>query len=203
MKKPLAPRTKAALQAGFIAIGLGILAIPGLGVGLSGTASADATWTSLRVAALEAFTLITANIVMGAFRPFFVRVIKARTAHRLHVGTGIAGFALAVAHGVLAFVFGVVGYRPGLVWVGPAVLVLLAAVIVTALTRRRLRRAWRWIHRVNYLLFAVILAHGLILGYDLGGETLLKICFGIYAAMVAAGLGYRIAALMRRSSADA
>ena len=179
-----------------------MLAIPALAVGLSGTASADATWTALRVAALEAFTLIIANIVMGAFRPFFVRMMKARTAHRLHVVTGIAGFALAVAHGLLAFVFGIAGYRPGLVWVGPAVLVLLAVVIVTALARRRLRRAWRWIHRVNYLLFAVILAHSLILGYDLRSETLLKICFGIYAAAVAAGLGYRVAALMRTSSAN-
>lgn len=186
-------RSRVAWRVGLAALGLVMLVIPPLAVGLSGTVAADALWTTLRLAALEAFTLITANIVIGAFRPALNRLAKPRTMHNLHVTVGLAGFAIALAHGVMVAVFGLAGYQTGPAWLGPVVLVLLAWAILAALARRALRRSWRWIHRVNYLVFAVALVHGLILGYDLGQEVLLKICFGIYAAGVVAGLAYRIA----------
>lgn len=194
-------RNRVAWRVGLAAIGLGMLVIPPLAVGLSGTVSADALWATLRLAALEAFTLVTANIVIGAFRPALNRLARPRTMHHLHVTVGLAGFAIALAHGAMVVVFGLAGYKTGPVWLGPVVLVLLAWAILAALTRRALRRSWRWIHRVNYLIFAVALAHGLILGYDLGQEVLLKICFGIYAAGVVAGLAYRAATAVRRRSA--
>ncbi len=187
-------RKRAAWRVGLAAVGLAMLVIPPLAVRQSGTAATDALWTTLRLAALEALTLITANIVIGAFRPLLNRLARPRTMHRLHLTVGLAGFAIALAHGIMVAVFGLAGYQTGPAWVGPVVLVLLAWAILAAITRRTLRRTWRWIHRVNYLLFAAALAHGLLLGYDLGQQVLLKVCFGIYAAAVAAGLVYRIAA---------
>jgi len=167
-------------------------------VGLSDTVSADPLWTTLRLAALEAFTLISANLVIGSFRPLFNRLARPRTVQRLHVTLDFAAFALALAHGVMAAVFGIAGYQTAPVWVGPAALALLACVIVTALTRRRLRDVWRWVHRLNYAIFAAVLAHGLILGYDLRSGLFLKVCFAVYAAAVAAGLFYRVAASLGR-----
>ena len=116
--------------------------------------------------------------------------------HRLHLTTGLAGFAIAVAHGTMAAVFGISGYSTAPTWVGPAALAVLAISIGTALSRRRFRRTWRWVHRVNYLVFAAVLAHGLTVGFDLRQEVLLKVCFGVYAAVVAAGLVYRVRGLV-------
>lgn len=185
-------RPRAAWRVGLAALGLAMLLVPPLTIRLSGTAATDPLWTTLRLAALVAFTLITANILIGAFRPLLNRLAKPRSMHRFHVTLGLAGFAIALAHGIMITVFGLAGYEPGAVWMGPVVLVLLVWAILTALARRTLRRSWRWIHRVNYLVFAAALAHGLILGYDLGQDVFLKVCFGVYAAAVAAGLAYRI-----------
>lgn len=179
------------------AAALGALAIPPLAVGLSATASTDPLWTALRVTALEAFTLILFNILTGAFRPWLSRWFKARRVHRFHQVTGLVGFALAVAHGAMVFVFGIAGYAPARVWMGPVMLAVLVATILTALRRRRLRTSWRWIHRLNYVVFAVILVHGLSLGADLRAHVLLVVCFGLYAAMVAAGLLYRVSKDLR------
>jgi DMSO/TMAO reductase YedYZ heme-binding membrane subunit len=190
----VAPRAapRLALQAGLVALGLGVVAIPPLVIGLSGTASADVLWTALRLAALEAFTLISASIVLSVFRPLLNRVLKPRTVQRLHMTAGLAGFSLALSHGIMALIFGLSGYSPVPARVGRIVLVVLVVMIATALARRRLRHAWRWIHRLNYLLFAAILVHGLFLGYDLRNGLFLEICFAVYAAVVGAGLAYRL-----------
>lgn len=187
-KQPL----RGLLQAFAVAIALVLLAIPPVTVALSGTGSADALWTILRIAGLLAFTVVFANIVIGAFRPFFNRLAKPRLVHRVHQFTGLAGFSLAVAHGVCVFVFGIAGYRPSAFWVGPAALTVLAIVIATALLRTRFRRSWRWIHRLNYAIFVAALVHGLVLGADLRTDLFLKVCAGIYAAVVVAGFTYRV-----------
>jgi DMSO/TMAO reductase YedYZ heme-binding membrane subunit len=201
MRKPFTGNFRLILQVKAVILALGALAVPPLVIGLSGTASFDALWTTLRLAALEGFTLIFLNIVTGSFRPLFNRVFKARTVQRFHVATGLAGFSIALAHGIMALIYGITGYSATAVWIGPTVLAALILTILTAITRRRLRYVWRWIHRLNYLIFAAVLVHGLILGYDLRGEIFLKVCFGIYAGIVAAGLVYRLSTLSGRKRA--
>jgi len=190
-----------AARIGLAALGLAMLLVPPLTIGLSNGPPSDVLWTSLRLAALEAFTLITANITIGAFRPLFHLVAKPRTIHRLHVTLGLAGFSVAMAHGVMTLVFGIAGYPAAPTWAGPAALAVLALALVTALTRRRFRRTWRWVHRLNYLVFAVVLIHGLLLGYDLGNDLFLKTCFGVYAAVVLAGCAYRVARATTKKTA--
>lgn len=186
------------VRVGLAALGLAMLVAPPLVVGLSDTVSTDPLWASLRLAALEAFTLISANLVIGSFRPLFNRLARPRTVQRLHEVLDFSAFALALAHGSMAAVFGISGYRTTPLWVGPAALVVLAVVILTALARRRLRDVWRWVHRLNYAVFAAVLTHGLILGYDLRSGLHLRICFAVYAAVVAAGLVYRLAGGLSR-----
>ena len=185
------------LQAALGAGGLGLVAIPVVAVSLSGAATADALWTALRLLGLEAFTLVFANIVIGAYRPLFNRVLKPRSVHRLHVTTGAAGFSLAVVHAIMLLVFGLAGYSRAFVWVGPAVLAVLVVTITTALARGRLRHSWRWIHRLNYLVFAAVLIHSFALGHDFATERPLKIWFLVCAAFVAGGLAYRMIAPRR------
>jgi DMSO/TMAO reductase YedYZ heme-binding membrane subunit len=186
-KQPFRGPIRRLLQSATFVVAVGLLAIPPIAVALSGSASADALWTTLRIAALEAFTIIFVNIVTGSFRPFFNRLAKPRLVQRIHTVTGIVGFSVAVAHGLCALAFGTTGYRPGAIWIGPVALVILAVVIDTAILRTRFRRSWRWIHRLNYLIFVAVLVHGLALGTDLRSSLFLKICAGIYMAVVVAG----------------
>jgi DMSO/TMAO reductase YedYZ heme-binding membrane subunit len=194
---------RVAWQVGLVALGLVAIVIPPLVVGRSGTASADPLWTTLRLAALEAFTLVTANLIVGAFRPLLNRVAKARTMQRVHVTIDLTGFSLALAHGIMVLIFGVSGYSKPQWLVGPTVLALLLLVILTALTRRRLRRSWRWIHRLNYVIFFAAFAHGLLLGYDVRNGALLKVWFGVWAAVAIVGLAYRLRAMVKPRGARA
>jgi len=184
------------LQVALATLALGMIALPPVVVGLSDTASADALWTALRLTALEALTFIVGSIFIGAFRPFFVRVGKGRIVQRIHAVAGVAGFCLALAHGFMIIIFGTSGYTVAAVRIGPVVLVVLVLVIITALTRKRFRETWRWVHRLNYLIFAAVLVHGLILGHDLGSGVFLTVCFGLYAAVVAVGLISRSVSLL-------
>lgn len=202
-KKAFEQPLRGLLQTVAVLIALGLLAIPPVVVVLSGTASADALWTALRIAGLEAFVIIFANIVIGSFRPFFNRLVGPRLALRVHTVTGATGFSVAVAHGALAFAFGIAGYRPGALWVGPVALAVLAAVIDTAIMRARLKRIWRWIHRLNYAIFVAVLVHASLLGADLRSNLFLRVCAGVFAAMVAGGLAYRIAEAARQRKAAA
>lgn len=190
-KQPFKHPLRGSLQATAILVALALLAVPPVTVSLSGSASADALWTALRIAGLEAFTVIFADIMLGSFRQFFNRLAKPRLVHRIHLVTGIAGFSLAVAHGICIFVFGIAGYRPGALWVGPTALAVLAVVIATALLRTRFKGSWRIIHRLNYAIFLAVLVHGLILGADLRSDLFLQVLVGVYAAAVLAGFAYR------------
>lgn len=178
-------------------MGVAMIAVPPVVVGMSDTVSIDPLWATLRLAALEAFTLISANLVIGAFRPWFNRIAKPRTIQRLHVTLDLVAFAVALAHGVTAAVYGIAGYEVAPLWVGPASLALSAGVILTALARRRLKGLWLWMHRLNYVIFAAVLAHALILGYDLQADRFLKVCFAVYTVAVAAGLMYRVTGRIR------
>ena len=197
--KALTGRGRVAVQAGLAVLALGVIVIPVLAVSLAGNASADSLWTALRLIALEAFTFIFCNIVIGAFRPLLTRVFKGRALQTWHTATGGVGFGLAVTHGIMVLVFGTSGYGVAPLWVGPAVLAMLAVVVTTAMARHRLRNSWRWIHRLNYLIFAAILVHGMVLGSDLGTQPLLRACFWVYAAVVVAGFAYRLSLMLKTS----
>jgi hypothetical protein len=203
IKKPFTGALRVLLEGLVVVVGLGLLAVPPIVLAVSGSNWTEALWSTLRLAALEAFTLVFIDIVTGSFRPFFVRVYKGRLVQRAHMIIALTGFSVGIAHGVMAFLYGVSGYARAAAWIGPIVLLVLVIVIVTALSRRRLRRSWRWVHRLNYAIFAAVMTHGLILGYDLRNETFLKVWFGLYAAVVAAGLAYRVSTQLRRGDGGA
>ena len=183
-------------------VGLGLLAIPILAVSMYGAASRDYLWTALRLAALEGFTLIFASIALSAFRPLLVRTINPRSLHRLHVNTGAVGFFLAVAHAIMLLVVGLSGYARAFLWLGVVVLIVLVMAMATAVSRRRLQRTWRWIHRLNYLVFAAVLVHGFRLGSDFAAASWLKAWFLICAAVVVFGLVYRVMRLRTQRLTD-
>ena len=184
-------------QVGIAALALAALAVPPLVLAFSNTASVSADWTALRLLALYALTLLFFNVLTGAARPLFNRVFPPRTIYAIHNFTGLAAFLLALAHGLL--VLGLrLDYYPGqtgYMVLGPVALGIAAAAIGAALARRRLKRAWRWLHRLNYLLFIIALTHAWLIGFDLkyGQDKLfMQLVAVVYAVMAAAAVAYRV-----------
>jgi predicted heme/steroid binding protein len=192
------PAAKAALPA----LAVLLLAVPFIAMGLNGFGVPPTSLITLRTLALVAFTLLFIDVVVGAYRPLFTRVYKARPLQRAHAAIGGSAFVLALAHGILMLNLGITGY-PWQVKLGLTVLPLLFVVILTALNRRRLPLAWRWIHRLNYVLLGVIIGHAFALGYNLTTQPFMKVIFLVYAAVAASGLGYRLYQLARRPKAPA
>ena len=189
---------KVIAQAFIGVVGLGLLVVPILAVSLFGTVSSDYLSIALRLTALEGFTLIIGSIALGAFRPLLLRVINPRSLHRLHVSTGVVGFFFAVGHAIMLLIVGLSGYSRAFLWLGVAVLIAMAVAILTAVRRRRLQSSWRWIHRLNYLVFAAVLVHGFRLGSDFAAAPWLKVWFLVYAAVVVCAFVYRLRGLRTR-----
>ena len=194
--KILEGNTRKAVQAVLITLCLGTLVIPPVVVATSGTATISATYTTLRILALYAITVLFLNIMTGSFRPLLAKAFKAKALFRFHNITGVAGFCLALTHGILVIAYGL---WPGFSKLGPVALYILAATTFTVLMRKFLKKSWRWIHRLNYVVFLVALIHAFQAGSDLYDGTFLKAVLFVYAALVAAGFVYRLQLLIRQS----
>jgi hypothetical protein len=153
-------------------------------------------FTFMRLLGLEAFTLIFVNIVTGATSRYLYRLFKAKRVYRFHLATGVAGFLLALFHGVIVLVEGYFRNYSALWIIGPVALILLACTAYAALDKKRLPRIWRRIHQVNYLIFAGLLVKVLLIGSDvsvpLAYATALKAVFIVYGAAAAVATALRI-----------
>lgn len=72
----------------------------------------------------------------------------------------------ALIHGVLVLAY---SFQKGhsFVWViGPVTPALLAVTVAAALERKRLGSTWRWIHRLNYLIFVAVFLKAVAIGTD-------------------------------------
>lgn len=180
-------------QALVISAALAALAVPPVVLATSGTATLSAPGSALRLLAMLAFTLIFMQIMTGSLRRPFSRLFPPLRVHRVHIATGITGFALALTHGILVISFGFISGRSGAWIIGPVALVLLVVTITTAVERRHLARAWRRIHQVNYVIFAAAFVHAMFLGTDLLGNALaVKVVFSVYMVTAAIGTAYRL-----------
>lgn len=175
---------KRLLQVGVWALAGAATAAPVVVVVLSPTAGLSAVGTTVRLTALIAYSLIFINILTGTLARHLYRIFSAKRVISVHRFTGIAGFLLALVHGVLTIAYNyLVGYSA--VWIlGPVTLGLLALTIAVALHRKRLVRLWRNIHRLNYLVFLLIYVKAMSIGSDLvsssGSAIAMKVIFSVY-----------------------
>ncbi len=169
-------------------------------------------WWVDRSAGLMSLLLLTVVVALGALatgRPG--AVLGWRTAvqslHRqlpitacalltVHIGTAVADsfVPLGLLDVVLPFH---AAWRP--VWVGFGALTvdLLLVVLVTSLLRARLgARAWRWLHRLAYLLWPFAVVHALGSGTDVHGQLVQLFGLGCVALVALAG-GWRVAVAAR------
>ncbi len=180
-----------AAGAGLGLLAAAALALPLLFVLLTGVRGFSPEWLALRIAAMLAFTFLFLNIVTGALRPRLGRIYGGKNVQRVHVTCGVTGLVLALTHAGLALAYGIMGYQGLAVAIGLGVLALLAVVVFTALYRKAFGRAWRLIHRLNYLLFLALFVHAVLIGYDLDRYAVIFWLFVLYAAAAAAAQVYR------------
>ena len=166
------------------------------------------SWTT-RLFGLYAFTLIFMNIVIGAMAPYFYAIFGARGEYRIHVSTGVLGFLFALAHGLIVITQRYYrGYNAA--WlIGPVALILLVITIWVALDRVRLKRVWRIIHQINYVIFVGVFIKAVLIGTDLkgtsGAQQALMVIFSVYVAIAALAViarvrRYRLVAARRRKA---
>ena len=172
-----------------------MLAVPPIILSLVPGGWAGTLLSAARLTALYAFTFIFMNIVSGALAPWFYAVFKARGENIIHFATGSLGFLLALSHGLIVITQRY--YRSyNAAWIlGPVALGLLACTVWVALDRDRLKKAWRAIHQINYVIFVTVYIHALWIGIDLRGSAAanaLLVVFSVYVGVAALALLIRL-----------
>ncbi len=180
------PRTAA--QVALAVLSAAALAVPPVAVALSGMGRVSLTWTALRLLGLYALTVLFLNVMTGSLRPLLAKVFKPRLLFRVHNNTGLAGFAMAVAHMVLVIAYGI---WPGFQKLGPVTLYIFTVTTVAILLRKYLKKWWRTVHRLNYAVFFVAVVHAFQVGTDLKATAFLDVVLYVYAGLVAVGFLYR------------
>lgn len=197
---------------------LGALSLP-FAIVFAGRFNFNGVSMTVRLLALLAFTLIFAQIVTGALMTPLRKVFRAKPLWFFHRYVGEAAFLLVIGHAVIVLAVGTF-HADGLVvrfmglWsgadalhraaliLGPVNLVLITLTVATALLMRVLKKYWHKIHYFNYLVFAIVIFHGLLLGTDAMASWLVKSLFIVYGVAAAAVLGWRLAYGPRRHKAS-
>jgi hypothetical protein len=173
-----------------------MLAVPPIIVTFSPGGWSSWLSASVRLTAMYAFTLIFMDIMIGALLPYFYVLFKARGEYLIHVGVGSLGFLLALTHGLIVLTQRY--YRGfGAAWViGPAMLILLVFTVWVAFDRVRLKSFWRYIHQINYLIFAAAFVKAVLIGTDLKGsgaaDQAVMVLFSVYVGLATLALVARV-----------
>ena len=143
-------------------------------------------WYLSRSSALVGLLLLWASMVLGlAISNKMARAWKGGpTFTALHEYTGLLGLAFGTFHGLILLwdpyihysldqvlvPFASANYRPLWVGLGQIALYLLIPSTLTFYLRRWISyRMWRIIHYLNFVVFALVLAHGVMSGTDTAG----------------------------------
>lgn len=151
---------------------------------------------------LYAFTLVWIQVMIGSLTPLWRRYWPRVTT--LHRWLGVFALLFAILHPLFLFVG--VGWTVYLartyvaphlvvfVWLGYFQLLLIITTASTALLMRWpwLRKHWRTIHLLNYVVFYSVLVHSLALGHDVGSSALLRGLWYAYGLMVTIALIFRL-----------
>ncbi len=198
---------------------LGALSLP-FAIVFGGRFNINGVSIAVRLLALSAFTLIFVQIITGAMMKPLRQIFRAKHIWFFHRYVGEAAFLLVLGHAIIVLAVGTFhagglvvrflglwrGYdalhRAALI-LGPVNLALITLTVATALLMRALRKYWHTIHYLNYLIFAIVIFHGLLLGTDTGASWLVKSLFIVYGVLAAAALAWRAVYGPRRHAGSA
>lgn len=161
-------------------------------------------WLTSRAAALTAFFVLSAALITGqALRSaMFDGAMRNRDLSSLHRFLTVCWVPLVGVH-VLAITLDAVArvspidlvipfrvsYAALAIGLGTIGFDLLLVVTVTSYLRRHLDPiAWRWLHRLSYLMFAVFALHALLAGTDFARPLVLAPAAGVVAFIAVVSL---------------
>lgn len=175
------------------------IATPGNLQALFSQSSTNVFFTLFRLFGLYAFVFVWVQVMLGSFMPLFIGIFGSK-ALKFHISQGIFVLLFAFLHPIifylasflatpeipfwdaLAHYFGVTGL-PLYPYLGPVALTLMVITVITAKLRARplLRKHWRIIHFLNYLVFLFSFLHSYNVGSDVHTQPLqgLYIFFGV------------------------
>lgn len=203
--------------------------LEGLGASLFGT-SPKVFWYLSRATAMVGYILLWASMAFGLGITNRLAHLwpGAPTTYALHQYTGLLGLGFAVLHALLLMgdryinytltqlvvPFASDGYRQVAVGLGQIGIYLMAVVGLSYYARKQITvRWWRLIHVLSFLVFLLVLVHGLASGTDstgmwavamywaTGGSILFLTVYRILArryAKIAAGTGASLPVRVRR-----
>jgi predicted ferric reductase len=211
-----------------LAVGVGVFAavvalptwLPGLSASLLG-AEPKAYWYLSRSSAMVAYVLLWLSMALGLMMTN--RLARAwpggPTAFDLHQYASLLGLAFALFHALILlgdrfiqadlrqvlvpFAYG--GYSPLWVGLGQVGIYLMAIVGLSFYVKGQIgRAAWRAIHFISFLMFALALAHGVLSGSD-GGLIGIQALYWFTGGSVLFLTAYRILVTrqQRRTAAPA
>ena len=150
---------------------------------------------------LYAFTLVWAQSIIGMNMYYFSRLFG--SAVSFHRSQGLLALVFATTHVFsIQYIYGMqqyIGFKfltedtRIFAFFGAIAFYLLILTIVVALFRRTkiLRRAWRYIHYINYAIFILVLVHSRNLGSDIQG-TVLNYLWHFYLLTFVASFAFRL-----------
>ena len=154
-------------------------------------------WLTSRAAALTAFFVLGASLLTGqALRTaLFGGIVRNRELLNLHRFLTVCWLPLVALHIVAVTIDGVarirlidlmvpfrVSYAPIAVGMGTLGFDVMLIVMVTSYLRQRLdAAAWRWLHRLSYLMFGLFALHALLAGTDVSRAVVLVPVAGLLA----------------------
>jgi DMSO/TMAO reductase YedYZ heme-binding membrane subunit len=172
-------------------------------------------WVTSRAAALTAFFVLAAALLTGqALRSaMFEGAVRNRDLSNLHRFLTVCWVPFVALH-VLAMTLDAVArispldlvipfrvsYAPLPIALGTIGFDLLLIVIVTAYLRSQLDpAAWRWLHRLSYVMFGVFLLHALLARTDFARPVVLAPAAGVVAFIAITSLARLIFGRLRTS----
>lgn len=196
-----------ALAGALLGAGVALLVLPGLAPALATSLSTPQprTWWQLsRASGLVAYALLAASMLLGLL--LSTKLAKewpgTAVAFALHEHTSVRGLAFALFHAVvllgdrhtrftgaeLILPFGA-AYHPLALGLGQLAIYGAGILVGSFYVRKRIgQRTWRLVHFGAFLVFALALSHGLVVGTDSGAMRA-----GIVPAAIVLFLGiYRV-----------
>jgi predicted ferric reductase len=169
-----------------------------------GGAEPTAYWYLSRASAMVAYLLAWLSMVLGvSMTNKLARIYPGGpVAFDLHQHTSLLSIAFALFHALILLgdkyiaytlfqvlvPFSSSTYEPIWVGVGQVSFYLMLLVGFTFYVRKQItQKVWRWIHYLSFVMFAMVLAHGIMAGSD-SGETWAKAIYWVTGG----GLGFLI-----------
>ena len=183
----------AAMAAGAIAVSAGAGAA-------SHSAGTPAVLTAGRMAAMVALALFMMQFALSARVRWLDRAFGLDRLYRIHAMVGASAAVLVSAHPVLVALAGERAENPAAAWlpahgelIGAVMLALAWLIVATAVWRMFLGlsyEAWRWVHRLTFILVLGVLVHAFSIGGDLQSRGWVWWLWAAALAAYAAGFGY-------------